>query len=846
MEPLPHHLQAIQSPIPKPRRIGIWHNGRNTWNTVQRYANITDLSDFPRLLAFCAVPGWGRTTALRELRTRFHDEGNSVIWSVDRETVSGILKSSDHKDPCVLFIDDVIYTEHDPLWQSIRQAAERNPRLRVYLSSIDNPPVDTDKLPQFSVVNEDGLAFSSSQLSELAILNFPEAASGALALEKLPDCGTQLLAYPLVARQMFDEVLSTDRTSEWRLFTFAQNLAPLDSLRLVPSQVWETSIMLQTLALSSRFRRLSAQILERALHSFRGRSGVHANAEMINASHLHFYFLRLRNLPMGTPAVEHSTGQHVFDWSPPIWQDLVTSPLPSIFPIEEADLRKATLAAGHTSMELYYLLIASDFENAETIVSKNLREYLLTADPLLQSVIQRIALREVQDHPFLSLLAVAHRSPGQATRESRAAFRRVKAKLPPIHDLDSIESLRISVARVIAETLIGDRDSAYNSIHELWRQIGPNATAELYSQIFNDESLIDECESYLFLAIWVCAQLDDYAHLHQIIPFARRVLRQPRYSRNYDHAFLDAIDLLFGTSSLENTDEIFGNARILAMAHVDIGDNDGARDLTRARYRELGSQIFNTARRALVILLQAITDPHLLPSTTIAEIVEAERNDWIDWRCSPFVAAAASFAYVTRSEYASAAKVLETSVPDDWFTIVASAVLSIATENPDRAMGELSRLTSHPEMPRTQAIEAVLAAAAHAQLGNTSASNAKLASLTQLDNLGLARFAFRFLSAEDFTLLCTHRKDLPPVIANYMKVCSKDPRFKRSYVKANLTDSEHAVLVLIRGGLTNAQIAERRVVSINTVRTQVRHILRKLGAEDRQEAVAAAERQQLL
>jgi DNA-binding NarL/FixJ family response regulator len=43
---------------------------------------------------------------------------------------------------------------------------------------------------------------------------------------------------------------------------------------------------------------------------------------------------------------------------------------------------------------------------------------------------------------------------------------------------------------------------------------------------------------------------------------------------------------------------------------------------------------------------------------------------------------------------------------------------------------------------------------------------------------------------------------------------------------------------MVAGGLTNAQIAAELVLSEATVKTHVKHVLRKLGARHRAEAVA--------
>jgi DNA-binding NarL/FixJ family response regulator len=61
-------------------------------------------------------------------------------------------------------------------------------------------------------------------------------------------------------------------------------------------------------------------------------------------------------------------------------------------------------------------------------------------------------------------------------------------------------------------------------------------------------------------------------------------------------------------------------------------------------------------------------------------------------------------------------------------------------------------------------------------------------------------------------------------------------------VRSSLTQREWEVVDLMAESLTTEQMAERLVLSTETVRTHVKHILRKLDARSRSEAVAAATR----
>ena len=80
----------------------------------------------------------------------------------------------------------------------------------------------------------------------------------------------------------------------------------------------------------------------------------------------------------------------------------------------------------------------------------------------------------------------------------------------------------------------------------------------------------------------------------------------------------------------------------------------------------------------------------------------------------------------------------------------------------------------------------------------------------------------------------------PSITRKLIEEFTRRPQVVSNNRVSDLTDREREVLLWIARGLSNQELAEHLFIADNTVKTHVKHILTKLGARDRAQAIVIA------
>lgn len=147
--------------------------------------------------------------------------------------------------------------------------------------------------------------------------------------------------------------------------------------------------------------------------------------------------------------------------------------------------------------------------------------------------------------------------------------------------------------------------------------------------------------------------------------------------------------------------------------------------------------------------------------------------------------------------------------------------------------------------PRAQMETLLVQAVAHYQLGeHRRAAETWSKACSIADQTGNLR-SFSTIARPDIDQLESLAKTNSSALAQFLKVIPAES-FPQSLQIVTLTERERTVLSLIDAGLSSAAMADKLFVSVNTIKTQLRTMYRKLGAHNRKEALTRARELRLL
>ena len=147
--------------------------------------------------------------------------------------------------------------------------------------------------------------------------------------------------------------------------------------------------------------------------------------------------------------------------------------------------------------------------------------------------------------------------------------------------------------------------------------------------------------------------------------------------------------------------------------------------------------------------------------------------------------------------------------------------------------------------PRAQMESLLVQAVAHSELGeHHQAITAWSKACAIADQTGLLR-PFSTIAAEDIAALEAAASTRSSALSEFMKAVTPES-FPKSVHIVTLTGGEQRVLALLVLGMTSVSMARELHLSTNTIKSQLRSLYKKLGAHNRDEAIAQAHALQLI
>ncbi len=794
-----------------------------SWAPIPRERFFAEWDDLPPLTVVAALPGWGRTEWMRACRERIvaRDDAPATVWLTRRADVEALLASPPAPD-AVCFLDDVLLTHDDPLWTAVADAA--TPGCRFVVSSIDSPEAGLGA----RVVDERALRFTAEEIDALLLAN-----RVTVGTDTRDDLDVNLQGCPALVRRQLERLQVRRGDRVWASLDFTFERALLD--HLLHRDVAPESTLLRVLRHGTGFRRFSAALVA---------------SDELTAADAAAQFDRLDALPLGSFDVCDETGERDWVWSAAAWRALDDLQPPRQRAGALAAALARSRAAGRVTVQLFYLLALGRIEDAELLVFDQYRRFLLFTDAATQEALLGDA-PAVSGSPSLMLLGCELRL------RTRGAAPQNKVDAAQCYDLfappplaSAVDRFRLHCRRAMAAAYAGRRATALHHLAKLADQLDPDEPSRLRYAASGDRAVAARIAADLFLAFWAAVQTDRHDLAMTLVGAMREfgnpddvVTQIDRLTAITEEDFAGLRSLAPDGARPEGLE--FSHAAALVL--IEEGDDRDAIERTHPLAARVRPAPTRSAADALLLLSRALVAPEQLDRTLVDATVALSAGFWDDGAPSSFIAFSAVVAHVASGRMPDARAIVADVADPDWFVLTARAIIALAELKTDAALSHLERAARRTSLPRLEAVTGVLTAAALARAGMLDAAAARLDALWRSHPAPrLVRFGLRFLDADQFTALARAAGAAVTDVRASVAASAGDRRPSGLTAPPALSPVEREILVLLRRGAANPEIAAARGVSHNTVRTQIRLLYRKLGATDRTEAVAIAERLRLL
>lgn len=795
------------------------------WSRIPRHLITSGQIPLAPLVVVSAPRGWGKTVWMHQYQD-FLVANRQVecLWPTNRTELELILATSDN-EPRAIFADAIVTTVADPLWEAVYQYLTNNPDSVVIASGVDRIPHGKATEHHALEVFEPHLAFSRAEVREL--LDSNNITPTEEAVEVLAG---RLRGRADLVRYQVEQWQGTSPNDKW-----VDSEGPTEQVLDILFESFGPSLKngstyLKMIRDAAAFRRFDVTMV--------------SPPDEESTDVLGEQFERLIMSPIGRYELDPQTGRDTFEWNEATWRSLRTSFPERATAQARREAFDRTIQAGAITTALFYLLESKAYSQADSYVDRHLRLFMLYTDEIVVRQLLSLPTSALKEHPNLAILTAELLTRRGEQQQAQQAFHSALAKLQSRLDGDVRIRFRTLTREAFCRVSLGDRAGASHRLDSLLDLLGTEGDAGpiLVSAVADPETaatLSDE----LYLSFWTAIQIDRH----------REAVHLARLMTSW---LVPGSQTALATTITAATEEIFAgftpSVEIPAVVgHTDAlllleeGRGDEALELVEAMSAHRSSSPTRSAAEALILTVRALQAPNTLTVDSIMDPVERSMRFWTDGKPSPFIAQSASFAFLAIQRPDLAQSVLSALPESDWHVSLALAIERLDSGEAGQALGILTEMYQGPEAPRASSITDALSAAAYSVTGQDEAARARLVSMWMDRPPRLIRYAMRFVPQIPFLKLLTYRDQLPAGIVEILELASTDPHVLKGTEQVVLTPRETDTLALLSQGATYAQIADARQVSLNTVRSQVKNLYRKLGVKGRAEAIAMAGRLKL-